>query len=219
MATNYYNAQIGVVDTSGNVNVIYPITKSTNVDVTSATYGGSSNTTVLQTALNNLTAALNNKQSKLSLEKIEFQFNYANFPSSGDFDAPTGQESWAHERDTINFRVGRLGLKSTSNHNLGNYPLLYNDITPREINYVSNASTQGSFLPIMISSGQPYVPGSSIATVSHIIPSNFIYTPQANVNTSTTWYMECYVTAGITSWPDSVKNGSTFRYYAFILKP
>ena len=61
MATNYYNAQIGVVDASGNVNVIYPITKATNVDVTSANYGGSSATTVLQTALNNLASALSGK--------------------------------------------------------------------------------------------------------------------------------------------------------------
>ena len=58
MATNYYNAQIGVVDASGNVNVIYPITKADNVDVTSANYGGSSATTVLQTALNNLASAV-----------------------------------------------------------------------------------------------------------------------------------------------------------------
>ena len=60
MATNYYNAQIGVVDASGNVNVIYPITKADNVDVTSANYGGSSATTVLQTALNNLASAVAN---------------------------------------------------------------------------------------------------------------------------------------------------------------
>ena len=31
MATTYNNAQIGVVDASGNLNVIYPITKATNV--------------------------------------------------------------------------------------------------------------------------------------------------------------------------------------------
>jgi hypothetical protein len=51
---NYYNAQIGVVDASGTVNVIYPITKSTNVDVTSKVYGSGSATTVLQTALDNI---------------------------------------------------------------------------------------------------------------------------------------------------------------------
>lgn len=38
MATNYYNAQIGVVDASGNVNVIYPITKAANVDLVATSY-------------------------------------------------------------------------------------------------------------------------------------------------------------------------------------
>lgn len=61
MATNYYNAQIGVVDASGNVNVIYPITKASNVDVTSKVYGSGSATTVLQTALDNIVTALGSK--------------------------------------------------------------------------------------------------------------------------------------------------------------
>lgn len=42
---NYYNAQIGVVDASGTVNVIYPITKAANVDY-SATINGTAVTTV-----------------------------------------------------------------------------------------------------------------------------------------------------------------------------
>lgn len=57
---NYYNAQIGVVDASGTVNVIYPITKSSNVDVTSKVYGSGNATTVLQTALDNIVSAFSN---------------------------------------------------------------------------------------------------------------------------------------------------------------
>ena len=34
MATTYNNAQIGIVDSSGNVNVIYPITTGANVAIT-----------------------------------------------------------------------------------------------------------------------------------------------------------------------------------------
>lgn len=35
MATNYYNVEMGVVDSSGNVNVIYPVTTAANVAVAS----------------------------------------------------------------------------------------------------------------------------------------------------------------------------------------
>ena len=52
MATTYNNAQIGVVDASGNLNVIYPITKATNVAYKS---------TNVDVALTSLT---NNKASK-----------------------------------------------------------------------------------------------------------------------------------------------------------
>ena len=33
MATNYYNVEMGVVDASGNLNVIYPVTTANNVAV------------------------------------------------------------------------------------------------------------------------------------------------------------------------------------------
>ena len=31
MATNRYNSEIGIVDSSGNLNIIYPSTRATNV--------------------------------------------------------------------------------------------------------------------------------------------------------------------------------------------
>ena len=60
MATTYNNCQMGIVDTSGNLSVIYPQTKASLVSCDSAKYGGSSNVTNVQSVLNNLSTALGN---------------------------------------------------------------------------------------------------------------------------------------------------------------
>ena len=52
MATNKYNSEIGIVDSSGNLNIIYPITRATNV-----AYKSTNVDTVL-------TSLSNNKASK-----------------------------------------------------------------------------------------------------------------------------------------------------------
>jgi hypothetical protein len=49
---------MGIVDASGNLSVIYPQTKASLVSCTSAKYGGSSNVTNVQSALNSLSTAL-----------------------------------------------------------------------------------------------------------------------------------------------------------------
>ena len=72
MATTYNNAQIGVVDASGNLNVIYPITKATNV-----AYKSTNVDTVL-------TSLSNNKASKKWTFKAEVGSvnGYTTIPSS-----------------------------------------------------------------------------------------------------------------------------------------
>ena len=57
MATTYNNCQMGIVDASGNLSVIYPQTKASLVSCDSAKYGGSSAVTNVQSALNNLASA------------------------------------------------------------------------------------------------------------------------------------------------------------------
>ena len=56
MATTYNNAQIGVVDASGNLNVIYPITKATNVAYKSTNVDAK--LTSLQSAVDTLNSKL-----------------------------------------------------------------------------------------------------------------------------------------------------------------
>ena len=65
MATTYNNCQMGIVDGSGNLSVIYPQTNATLVSCTSAKYGGSSNVTNVQSALNDLSSAVNALDSKI----------------------------------------------------------------------------------------------------------------------------------------------------------
>ena len=56
MATNYYNVEMGVVDASGNLNVIYPVTTANNVAV------GTNET--LASRLNTINSNLNTLQNK-----------------------------------------------------------------------------------------------------------------------------------------------------------
>ena len=59
MATNYYNVEMGVVDASGNLNVIYPVTTANNVAV------GTNET--LASRLNTLNSNINKKQNIINL--------------------------------------------------------------------------------------------------------------------------------------------------------
>lgn len=57
MATNYYNVEMGVVDASGNLNVIYPVTTANNVAV------GTNET--LASRLNTINSNINKKQNTI----------------------------------------------------------------------------------------------------------------------------------------------------------
>ena len=59
MATNYYNVEMGVVDASGNLNVIYPVTTANNVAV------GTNET--LASRLNTINSNINKKQNMINL--------------------------------------------------------------------------------------------------------------------------------------------------------
>ena len=65
MATTYNNAQIGVVDASGNLNVIYPITKATNVAYKSTNVDAK--LTSLQSAVDTLNSNLSTIKNITSL--------------------------------------------------------------------------------------------------------------------------------------------------------
>ena len=70
MATTYNNAQIGVVDASGNLNVIYPITKARNVAYKSTNVD--EQLTSLQSAVDTLNSNLSQyicKKLKVSLTR------------------------------------------------------------------------------------------------------------------------------------------------------
>ena len=71
MATTYNNAQIGVVDASGNLNVIYPITKATNVAYKSTSVD--EKLTSLQSAVD----TLNKNLSKHICKKLEVSLTRA----------------------------------------------------------------------------------------------------------------------------------------------
>ena len=73
MATTYNNCQMGIVDASGNLSVIYPQTKANLVSCDSATYGGSSNVTNVQSALNNLSNAFNKLADMSSFTSLDYK--------------------------------------------------------------------------------------------------------------------------------------------------
>lgn len=60
MAINYYNAELGVEDINGNKDIIYPVTKSINIDCTNKSYiiGGES-VKDLQSVLDQISTACN----------------------------------------------------------------------------------------------------------------------------------------------------------------
>ena len=83
MATTYNNAQIGVVDASGNLNVIYPITKATNVAYKSTNVDAK--LTSLQSAvdtLNSNKAFSSSKIFRLNEDKSDSKSGGVNVSSS-----------------------------------------------------------------------------------------------------------------------------------------
>jgi len=81
MATTYNNCQMGIVDASGNLSVIYPQTKASLVSCDSGNYGGSSAVTDVQSALNNLSTALGNYMPKKA-KRVECR--YTNVAAGAD---------------------------------------------------------------------------------------------------------------------------------------
>lgn len=82
MATTYNNAQIGVVDASGNLNVIYPITKATNVAYKSTSVDAK--LTSLQSAVDTLNSNLGSLDKKVD-ELSPSVFISVAQDGSGDF--------------------------------------------------------------------------------------------------------------------------------------
>ncbi len=82
MATTYNNAQIGVVDASGHLNVIYPITKATNVAYKSTNVDAK--LTSLQSAVDTLNSNLGSLDKKVD-ELSPSVFISVAQDGSGDF--------------------------------------------------------------------------------------------------------------------------------------
>ena len=105
MATTYNNAQIGIVDANGNLNVIYPITKATNVAYKSTSVDAE--LTSLQSAVDTLKSNLSNyicKKLKVSL----------NISSSGNTYTFKGNIS-----NTNIFGLLIIGFAKASSSNMG----------------------------------------------------------------------------------------------------